>query len=351
VCNGPTEHDVFLSYSRADSAAAETLRSRLQDAGLNAFLDRYGLPAGQPWQPWLEDKIGSCRSLVALVGPSGFGERQHREIQLGLDRQASAAKSDRPFPVIPVLLPGLAKEDVPAGRFLSLNTWVDLRRGLDETESFQRLVAGAQGHAIDAVAAETVIGGLAPYRGLLPFREQDSGLFFGRERFVAELQHKIRRRTATNVVGVIGRSGSGKSSIVYAGLLPALRRERGVSNSSAWQMIDLRPHAEPLHQLALAFNPPRNDLGPVDRRAELNRLAKRFRNREVTLPSSSATGRGTSPAAPGSCSMSTSGRSFTPRPPRASRRATRSGRAPPTSSCSSTLSWTPPPPRRLVRSS
>jgi hypothetical protein len=45
----------------------------------------------------------------------------------------------------------------------------------------------------------------------------------------------------------------------------------------------LRPHAEPLAELALAFNPPKADLGPVDRRAELNRLASRFRNRDVTL--------------------------------------------------------------------
>jgi hypothetical protein len=85
------------------------------------------------------------------------------------------------------------------------------------------------------------------------------------------------------VVAVIGRSGSGKSSVVYAGLFPALRRERGVGDQSVWQILHLRPHAEPLNELALAFNPPKADLGPVDRRAELNRLASRFRNREVTL--------------------------------------------------------------------
>ncbi|MGO9427799.1 toll/interleukin-1 receptor domain-containing protein, partial [Rhodoblastus sp.] len=53
MCGGEA-YDVFLSYSRADSAAAETLRARLREAGLSAFLDRYSLPAGQPWQPWLE---------------------------------------------------------------------------------------------------------------------------------------------------------------------------------------------------------------------------------------------------------------------------------------------------------
>jgi hypothetical protein len=50
---------------------------------------------------------------VALVGPSGIGEWQHREIQLGISRQASIAKAGRAFPVIPVLLPGLANDAIP----------------------------------------------------------------------------------------------------------------------------------------------------------------------------------------------------------------------------------------------
>ena len=115
---GDKAYDVFLSYSQADSAAANTLRSRLKEAGLSAFLDRYGLPAGQPWQPWLEHQIGSCRALVVLVGPQGFGEWQHREIELGLDRQASAAKAGERFPVIPTLLPREGRD--PGRQLLTL---------------------------------------------------------------------------------------------------------------------------------------------------------------------------------------------------------------------------------------
>ena len=276
-------YDVFLSYSRANSPAAEILRARLKEFGLSAFLDRYGLPAGQPWQPWLEQHLSSCRALVVLVGPLGFGEWQHREIQLGLDRQASAAKTDQAFPVIPVLLPGLANDAVPVGSFLGLNTWVDLRPGLDEPESLQRLVAGAQGRAIDAAAAEKLLAGLAPYRGLLPFREQDAGLFFGRERFVEELVRKVGQRSAANVVAVIGRSGSGKSSIVYAGLFPALRCEKGLGDPSVWNIVHLRPYAEPLHQLAAAFDPPKAEPDSMEWIAALNAKAKLFRSGEVNL--------------------------------------------------------------------
>ena len=143
-----------------------------------------------------------------LVGPSGFGEWQHREIQLGLDRQASAAKAGQAFPVIPVLLPGLANDAVPVGSFLSLNTWVDLRQRPRRAGEPSAPHRGRAGRAIDAAAAEKLLAGLTPYRGLLPFREQDAGLFFGRERFVrepvssvADLLHpagyRITRRTAS----------------------------------------------------------------------------------------------------------------------------------------------------------
>ena len=280
---GGGDYDVFLSYSRADSAAAQALCARLKETGLSAFLDRYGLPAGQPWQPWLERQLATSGALVVLVGSLGFGEWQHREIQLGLDRQASAAKAGERFPVIPVLLPGLANDALPVGTFLSLNTWVDLRNGMDETESLQRLVAGVQGAAIDKTAADKLLAGLSPYRGLLGFREQDAGLFFGRERFIDELLRKVSKRSATNVVALVGRSGSGKSSTVYAGLFPALRRERGGGGQAVWQIVHLRPNAEPLHELARAFDPPSDDLGAMDVRAALNKRANLFRDRQVAL--------------------------------------------------------------------
>jgi TIR domain len=70
---GPAGYDVFLSYSRADGVAASHLRSLLADAGLKAFLDRYALPGGKPWQPELEAALGSCHALVVLLGPAGIG--------------------------------------------------------------------------------------------------------------------------------------------------------------------------------------------------------------------------------------------------------------------------------------
>ena len=126
----------------------------------------------------------------------------------------------------------------------------------------QRLIAGVQGRAIDEWPLPTALAGLSPYRGLLPFREQDAGLFFGRERFVKELVGKVRKHSGTNTVAVVGRSGSGKSSIVYAGLFPALRTGERGGEQAIWDIVSLRPLAEPLHQLARAFAPPPPDADP-----------------------------------------------------------------------------------------
>ena len=51
--------DVFLSYSRADAGAVDAVRARLSEAGLTSFLDRTKMPAGQPWQPFLEKNLAS----------------------------------------------------------------------------------------------------------------------------------------------------------------------------------------------------------------------------------------------------------------------------------------------------
>ena len=80
MAGAPAGYDVFLSYSWADAAAAETLRARLRDAGLTAFLDRYALPADRPWQPDLE---------AALAAPSGDRDTLR---QLGLEYEQLGAQ-------------------------------------------------------------------------------------------------------------------------------------------------------------------------------------------------------------------------------------------------------------------
>lgn len=87
-----------------------------------------------------------------------------------------------------------------------------------------------------------------PYKGLRPFDETDAQDFFGRERLVEELVAAVEERS---LVAVVGPSGSGKSSLVRAGLVPMLRDlDRGTTQR--W-FTDLFPGAHPFEELEAAL--------------------------------------------------------------------------------------------------
>jgi WD40 repeat protein/DNA-binding SARP family transcriptional activator len=87
-----------------------------------------------------------------------------------------------------------------------------------------------------------------PFKGLASFDVEDAGVFFGRERLVAEM---VARLTGAPLMGIVGPSGSGKSSALRAGLLPALAA--GVlPRSERWALALLRPGEHPLRALEQA---------------------------------------------------------------------------------------------------
>jgi DNA-binding SARP family transcriptional activator/WD40 repeat protein len=88
-----------------------------------------------------------------------------------------------------------------------------------------------------------------PYKGLAPFEPADAEYFFGRERLVAEL---VARVAVERFVGVVGVSGSGKSSLLLAGLCPALRAG-ALPGSEDWLTALLTPGEDPLERLARAL--------------------------------------------------------------------------------------------------
>jgi hypothetical protein len=128
------------------------------------------------------------------------------------------------LPVIPVLLPDC---EPPLG-FLRQLTWVDLRsQALDRGIAI--LIKAARGEApgpdlqghFDSVRAS-----ICPYRGLLHFREEDAPFFFGREAAIEGLIDGIKHHP---FLALVGASGSGKSSVVRAGLVPRLRSDHGTT--------------------------------------------------------------------------------------------------------------------------
>lgn len=93
---------------------------------------------------------------------------------------------------------------------------------------------------------------ICPYRGLQYFdcTEEDAKYFYGRQTVTDQLIEKVRQ---SNFLAVLGASGSGKSSVVRAGLLYQLQQGRKLSGSDTWQLRIFRPGEHPLQSLAQAF--------------------------------------------------------------------------------------------------
>ncbi|UCH24651.1 MAG: AAA family ATPase [Trueperaceae bacterium] len=115
-----------------------------------------------------------------------------------------------------------------------------------------------------------------PYKGLTFYLERDANLFFGRDRYVDDLLRVLGH--SPYVVAVVGPSGSGKSSLVFAGLLPKVRAQGG------WSIAHFRPGRQPFLSLALALTPLLEEgLTEVDKLAEATVLARNMSTGEVTL--------------------------------------------------------------------
>lgn len=99
-----------------------------------------------------------------------------------------------------------------------------------------------------------------PFPGLRPFEFNERLLYFGRD---GQSEQLIRKLGAIRFVAVVGTSGSGKSSLVRAGLLPALFSGFMASAGSDWRIAVMRPGNDPLGNLALALNAP-NVFGSED---------------------------------------------------------------------------------------
>jgi len=135
----------------------------------------------------------------------------------------------------------------------------------------------------EMLSISTQIGGpitslgneISPYRGLFAFREEDAPYFFGRELFAEQLRQRLRDHS---LVALIGPSGSGKSSVVFAGLLPGLREE------SNWTSLLTRPGSRPFNALADAvITALKPEINEAEHLAETNSLTKALVTGEISL--------------------------------------------------------------------
>ncbi len=127
---------------------------------------------------------------------------------------------------------------------------------------FRGAIVNIESTFVGASAAQDVEGqspapGDPPYKGLESFTEADAEHFLGRERLTARLASRLREE---RFLAIVGASGSGKSSVVRAGLIPALRAGKPLADgglppagSAQWAIRVLTPTAHPLDALAVAL--------------------------------------------------------------------------------------------------
>lgn len=129
---------------------------------------------------------------------------------------------------------GLAPD--PESRFSTMDEWADA--ALDATERD----SGSREIGFRSAAA----GATCPYKGLTSYQPQDAAFYFGRESLVDELVARLQS-ARTLVIG--GPSGSGKSSLLRAGLVPAITGG-ALPGSQHWPVLLFVPGADPIEELA-----------------------------------------------------------------------------------------------------
>jgi cellulose biosynthesis protein BcsQ len=229
--------DVFISFGVGSEEAAGHLRELLDSEG------RVVATSADPRAP----DASYTRAFSQLVQAASVGivlVSRHGDRSPWREREIRQLLSSSRRAVLPVLLPGASPDQVPPAlqdyAYLALREvvdWDSLVASVDAALTNLRSVPPPTGVAPD------------PYRGLVPFREEDSDFFFGRE---AEVDAILDRLRQDGTCSVVGTAGIGKTSVVFAGLVPTLRRGR-LPGSEHWPVVRLRPGNRPLVSLKKAL--------------------------------------------------------------------------------------------------
>ncbi|MBD2360920.1 caspase family protein [Anabaena minutissima FACHB-250] len=182
------------------------------------------------------------------------------DLQLGFEQGqciiAAASSPDNPEQFAQALNSTLeAAQEQPS---LSAATWISQLQQIwtENSLPLQIWLSGTQG-VIEIIPTRTgnrsnqllntIDLGICPYQGLQAFGEEDAQYFYGREiqtqQIIAELERK-------SFIAVVGASGSGKSSLVQAGVMAQLRRGKQLLGSQGWWIRSFRPGTNPLETLS-----------------------------------------------------------------------------------------------------
>ena len=226
---------IFISYSTADGDTAQRVMKHLEDAGYrDVIMARHpvtGIRVGTDWERWIYAQLQRATCLIFLASPNSLASSWcTAEI-------AIANSLERP--VLTAVIAAAAHYPQFAERFQRVDLTVDEDKGL------ALLVDGLIGLGQVPGDSRPFTPGEAPYPGLKPFRPDQDAIFVGRSPEVAHLTRLIGQRTGGLIVAVTGPSGVGKTSLVQAGLIPALSAGR-----EKWLIVTWRVAAPLLSTLS-----------------------------------------------------------------------------------------------------
>ncbi len=244
-------YHVFLSHSRNDPVATGDVFAQLRRQGLDVFNDDESIQPGDEWLVRLQSVLEGCGAFVVLVGRDGVRRWVGAEAQVALNRHFGPHDDARRLPIFPILLDGIPPETLPPLlRLFQVTRWTP----------GEALPADLLSNIRDrniVLKAEPITG--CPFVGLASYRPDQAHLFFGRRAETLDALACFRRQpTGPRVkwLEISGSSGSGKSSLMQAGLLPLI--DRGWlwprTGFAHWRRIGpMMPGARPVEMLAEAL--------------------------------------------------------------------------------------------------
>jgi Novel STAND NTPase 1/TIR domain len=295
----PETKQVFISHSRNDREACLALRSALEQAGFSVFQDEDAIRAGDRWVTRLQEALQRCSAFVLLLGRDGVQRWVGAEVEVALIRHLSPHDEAERLAIFPVLLEGASPEALPPflARLQSAR-WSPA----DPVPPALREAIETRGTRFDYPPFDG-----CPFLGLTAFQRGDARLFFGRRKETVEALAFLGDQQQTNPehlhggggasyyrwLQIEGNSGSGKSSLVNAGMLPMI--ERGAlwarTGFEGWTVLGpLMPGQDPVGNLAVALEQgliaeqeKRDSLG-LQKRLEADERALAHRLRDFGRP-------------------------------------------------------------------
>ena len=234
------QYDLFISYADADSEWVEGyLLDCLKQAGVR-YHSEAAFALGTVRLLEFERAIEQSDRMLLVLSPAYLADGFNQFIDLLAQYYGFDSAT---WPVIPLVLQ-------PVKLPLRLNSLIKLNAtNPTEWEEATRHLCADLKRPVPASSPKPP----CPYPGMVSFREDNSDCFFGRDAEVKELVERLRLYP---FISVIGPSGNGKSSLVFAGLIPALRRS-GLFGYGEWLVRTIRPGETPLAELKTALG---NDL-------------------------------------------------------------------------------------------